>query len=238
MADSDDLIRQLGQANKDRAARQEIIQRAHILQHQIERNTAEIEELQSRIAALTSSTEEARKGLLDMPEPPAELDTTGLERQIAEANEANRQYARWQAGRAEYDRLAADVATAQGEMNAAEEEVARARQAKMDLFASAEMPDPDISISDIDGELLYRGDTWEQLADSDALILCCKIVSRLNPECRFVLVDGLEKLDRETLAAFDEWAQGQGLQVIGTRVTDDPTEATILIEDGEVAPAT
>lgn len=59
------------------------------------------------------------------------------------------------------------------------------------------------------------------------------IASRINPSCRFVLMDKLEQLDLDTLAAFDAWLRTQDLQCIATRVSTGG-ECTLVIEDGEV----
>ena len=52
-----------------------------------------------------------------------------------------------------------------------------------------------------------------------------------KPECGFVLVDKLEQMDPQTLAEFGAWAEGEGLQVIGTRVGTGG-ECSLVIEDG------
>lgn len=59
------------------------------------------------------------------------------------------------------------------------------------------------------------------------------IVRKLNPDCGFVLMDKLEQMDPETLAAFGQWLEGEGLQVIATRVGTDDT-CSIIIEDGYI----
>ena len=55
----------------------------------------------------------------------------------------------------------------------------------------------------------------------------------MKPECGFVLVDRLESFDLKELREFAGWAEAEGLQVIGTRVSDGG-ECTIVIEDGTV----
>ena len=69
------------------------------------------------------------------------------------------------------------------------------------------------------------------MSGSEQLRVATAIVRRLKPECGFVLVDGMEQMDAQTLAAFGAWAEGEGLQVIGTRVSTGD-ECTIVIEDG------
>ena len=71
------------------------------------------------------------------------------------------------------------------------------------------------------------------MSSSEQLRVATAIVRATKPDCGFVLLDKLEQMDTQTLSEFGEWAQGEGLQVIGTRVgTGD--ECTIVIEDGLV----
>ena len=51
-----------------------------------------------------------------------------------------------------------------------------------------------------------------------------------------VLVDKLEQMDTETLKEFGQWAEKEGLQIIGTRVSTG-SECSIIIEDGYVKDA-
>lgn len=113
------------------------------------------------------------------------------------------------------------------------------RARKMALLDGADLPLPGLSVEG--GRLTLDGMEWDCMSGSDQLRAATAIARRMNPDCGFVLVDKLEQFDPQTLAAFGEWAEGQGLQVIGTRVSggDDGT-CSIVIEDGyggEAAPA-
>lgn len=66
------------------------------------------------------------------------------------------------------------------------------------------------------------------------MIVGCAIASRLNPNCKFVLLDKLEQLDLETLTEFDNWLVENGLQCIATRVSTGE-ECALVIEDGEAS---
>ena len=59
------------------------------------------------------------------------------------------------------------------------------------------------------------------------------IVRAVNPRCGFVLLDKLEQMDLDTLADFGRWLEGEGLQVIATRVSTGG-ECSVIIEDGSV----
>lgn len=108
-------------------------------------------------------------------------------------------------------------------------EIDRVREEKMALLDGAGMPLPGLTVER--GRLVYGGAAWDCMSGSDQLKVATAIVRALKPECGFVLVDKLEQFDVETLKEFGEWAETEGLQIIGTRVgTGD--ECSIIIEDG------
>ena len=84
------------------------------------------------------------------------------------------------------------------------------------------------------GELVYRGQHWDNMSGSDRLRVATAIVRKLNPECGFVLLDKLEQMDRDTLEEFGLWLEAEGLQAIATRVSTGE-ECSIIIEDGYAA---
>lgn len=100
------------------------------------------------------------------------------------------------------------------------------------LLDSAQLPLPELSVRD--GELIYKGQKWDNMSGSDRLKVSTAIVRKLNPKCGFVLLDKLEQMDINTLKEFGEWLEGEGLQAIATRVSTGD-ECSIIIEDGYVA---
>ena len=70
------------------------------------------------------------------------------------------------------------------------------------------------------------------MSSSDQLKVATAIVRQLNPECGFVLMDKLEQMDATTLKNFGAWAEHEGLQIIGTRVSRGE-ECSVVIEDGK-----
>ncbi len=152
--------------------------------------------------------------------------TTELEKQIANFEETNRRVAENEdrtrrmeeasAMREQYDSLTAEI------------EDARAK--RLALLDGADLPLPGLSVED--GVLMLNGKAWDCLSGSQQLIVGASIASRLNPNCKFVLIDKLEQLDLDSLGDFDSWLKEQGLQCIGTRVSTGG-ECSIVIEDGE-----
>ena len=104
------------------------------------------------------------------------------------------------------------------------------RQQKTDLLQGAKLPLPGLSVED--GELIYKGKPWDCMSGSDQLKVSTAIVRALKPDCGFVLVDGLEAMDIETLREFGDWAEQEGLQIIATRVSSDGEGCSIIISDG------
>lgn len=71
------------------------------------------------------------------------------------------------------------------------------------------------------------------MSGSEQLKVAAAIVRKLNPNCEFVLLDGLEQMDLNTLGEFGSWLEQEGLQAIATRVSTGD-ECSIIIEDGMV----
>ena len=105
------------------------------------------------------------------------------------------------------------------------------RSDRIKLLAGAKLPLPGLSVNE-DGALTYNGQAWDNISGSDQLKVATAIVRRLNPECGFVLMDKLEQMDATTLKNFGAWAEQEGLQVIGTRVSRG-SECSIIIQDGK-----
>lgn len=102
---------------------------------------------------------------------------------------------------------------------------------RSELLKSAPLPLPEMTV--VDGEIVYKGQRWDNMSGSDQLKVSAAICRAMNPECGFVLLDKLEQMDRETLSEFGQWLESQGLQAIATRVSTGD-ECSIIIEDGRV----
>jgi len=112
----------------------------------------------------------------------------------------------------------------------ANNELRKVREQRTALLDNADMPLEGLSIED--GELIYNDQKWDCMSKSQQLKVATAIVRKLNPDCGFVLMDELERMDVDTLNEFGKWAKDQGLQIIATRVSTGD-ECSIVIEDGE-----
>lgn len=154
--------------------------------------------------------------------------TDEIERSIAEIEDTNERV------RVNQARAAAesDAESAEEEYSRLDAEVEKVRSERMALLEGADLPLDGLSVED--GALVYEGHAWSDMSGADQLKVATAIVRRVKPTCGFVLVDKLEQLDVDTLREFGAWAESEGLQVIGTRVSTGD-ECSVVIEDGRVA---
>lgn len=106
------------------------------------------------------------------------------------------------------------------------------RESKEALLKNADLPLDELSVDD--GELIYKGQRWDNMSGAEQLRVSTAIVRKLKPECGFVLIDKLEQMDEKTLNEFGDWLEQEGLQAIATRVSTGE-ECSIIIEDGYVS---
>lgn len=188
---------------------------------------ARLSELSGRIAAHGAALAAAREGC---DADGADEDTEALEASIAAVDEVNAKVRENQAREA----ALAEADGLKERYEGLTAEVERVRREKLALLEEAGLPLPELTVED--GELAYKGARWDCMSGSDQLKVATAIVRKLKPGCGFVLVDKLEQMDPVTLAEFGEWAEAEGLQVIGTRVSTGG-ECSVVIEDGKaVAP--
>ena len=227
-----DILARNGENARKRLKRDQIKADVAALNKSIESAEAELERLKRIRRGLDEDIRIAESEARDL----IDESTAELEANIAQIDEINakvranleRARALEESGEysARYDALTIQIDQARGERRA--------------LLEGAALPLPGLTVEG--GRLLYNGQAWDCMSSSEQLRVATAIVRRLNPECGFVLVDKLEQMDRDTLAEFGAWLEGEGLQVIATRVSTGE-ECTIIIEDGlakdaaEAAPA-
>lgn len=153
--------------------------------------------------------------------------TAELEQDIANIDAINTKVR----ANAEKNRVQAEADELAGQYGDLTQQIESVKDQRMKLLDSADMPLPGLSVQD--GELTYNGQKWDCMSGAEQLQVATAIVRKLNPDCGFVLMDKLEQMDPETLAAFGRWLKGEGLQVIATRVGTDDT-CSIIIEDGYI----
>lgn len=199
----------------------------------VESLSQEIESIEYQLKLKRKQLEEARESLRVASLSIKDLQdesTAELENNIANIEEINRKV------RANLDKEKAedDAREYRKQYQGLTDQLEKVRDEKAALLNSAELPLPELSVRD--GNLLYKGQKWDNMSGSDRLKVSTAIVRKLNPECGFVLLDKLEQMDLDTLQEFGEWLEAEGLQAIATRVSTGD-ECSIIIEDGYVAGA-
>lgn len=228
-----EILARNGENQRKRDRLNEITMNKHRVFDDIGRLDEQIATLQKQKEQLTEEynqavrdEETARKTVMELQDE----STAELEASLANIEEINRKVR----ANLDKDKAEDDALDYQKQYAALTEEINQTRQAKSDLLQSAELPLPELSVQD--GELVYKGQQWDNMSGSDRLKVSTAIVRKLNPKCGFVLLDKLEQMDRETLNEFGQWLEQEGLQAIATRVSTGD-ECSIIIEDGYVKDA-
>lgn len=203
-------------------------QRKRAQLHQLEQESQRINE---ELAALLQRQEEVQNDLEIARKSAENLQdesTAELEASIADIEETNRKVR----ANLDKDKAEDDAREYQRQYEELTKELEETRKQKTDLLQNAALPLPELSVSD--GELVYKGQKWDNMSGSDQLKVSTAIVRKLNPKCGFVLLDKLEQMDLDTLQEFGQWLEAEGLQAIATRVSTGE-ECSIIISDGYVA---
>lgn len=226
-----DLIQQQQEILARNGENQRKRQQLTIIQNKHEQEQQEIARLEQQLNALrqqhvqtTNDLEIAQKDALDLQDE----STDELEKNIAEIDAINVKI------RANFDKDKAEEDAKEHRLKYDQysKKINDVRQKKVDLLQSANLPLPELSVEN--GELIYKGQQWDNMSGSDQLKVATAIVRKLKPNCGFILIDKLEQMDLETLQEFGKWLEQEGLQAIATRVSTGD-ECEILIEDGYVA---
>lgn len=225
-----EILARNGENQRKRDRLNEITMNKHRVFDDIGRLDEQIATLQKQKEQLTEEynqavrdEETARKTVMELQDE----STAELEASLANIEEINRKVR----ANLDKDKAEEDALDYQNQYAALTEEINQTRQEKSDLLQSAELPLPELSVQD--GELVYKGQQWDNMSGSDRLKVSTAIVRKLNPKCGFVLLDKLEQMDCETLNEFGRWLEQEGLQAIATRVSTGD-ECSIIIEDGYV----
>lgn len=200
----------------------------------LDANKAMLTQLQEQMKTLTTQIDTLTADIKNAEtEDYTTEDTSEIEANIKNFEETNRKIHE-NAERARRENEADNLHDQYDALTAEIEDIRKRRDA---LLENAEFPLEGLSIGkDEKGEniLLLNGKAWDCMSGSEQLIVDCAIASKLNRECRFVLLDKLEQLDLETLQEFGKWLEAHDLQCIATRVSNNHDgECSIIICDGE-----
>lgn len=220
------ILAQNGENAKKRERVGQYEYQVHTLTEEVARIQQMLKDKQEALAKATQDLAIAKTDAMDL----VDQSTEELENNLREIEEVNRKV------RANLDKQKAEEDAHQAELEWENKDsvLKKVRQDKMDLLKGANLPLEGLSIED--SALVYKGQKWDNMSSAEQLIVATSIVRKLNPQCGMVLVDKLEQMDTETLKEFGQWAEKEGLQIIGTRVSTG-SECSIIIEDGYVKDA-
>lgn len=220
------ILAQNGENARKREKVDQYEYQVHTLTEEVARIQQMLKEKQDALTKATQNLAIAKTDAMDL----VDQSTEELENNLQEIEEINRKV------RANLDKQKAEEDARQAELEWENKDAVlkKVRQDKLDLLKGANLPLKGLSIED--SVLIYKGQKWDNMSSAEQLIVATSIVRKLNPECGMVLVDKLEQMDVDTLKEFGAWAEKEGLQIIGTRVSTG-SECSIIIEDGYVKDA-
>ena len=224
LVSASELIRQQQEILAKNGENQRKRENLHQLEQEYQRINEQMEELMKKQTAVLSDLETARKSAENLQDE----STAELEASISNLEEINRKVR----ANLDKDKAEEDALEYRNQYRKLTEDIEEVRKNKKELLNNADLPLPELSIEE--GELIYKGQKWDNMSGSDRLKVSTAIVRKLNPKCGFVLLDKLEQMDMCTLNEFGTWLQQEGLQAIATRVSVGE-ECSIIIEDGYVA---
>lgn len=218
-----EILARNGENKKKRDRALELHAERNRLAEKVNTLTEELERYQKQLIQVDQDMTIAYKSAEELQDE----STAELEASLADIEEINRKVR----ANLDKDKAEEDALDYKNQYNALTVEIDKTRKEKTDLLQSAELPLPELSVRD--GELIYKGQQWDNMSGSDRLKVSTAIVRKLNPKCGFVLLDKLEQMDPVTLKEFSTWLEQEGLQAIATRVSTGD-ECSIIIEDGYV----
>lgn len=219
-----DLIKQQQDILAQNGENQRKRENLHRLEQEYQRINEQLAELMKKQDAVHADLETARKSAENL----IDESTAKLEESITNIEEINRKVR----ANLDKDKAEEDALEYRNQYRELTEKIEDVRKSRTELLIGADLPLEGLSVED--GELVYKGQKWDNMSGSDRLKVATAIVRKLNPKCGFVLLDKLEQMDMITLNEFGKWLEQENLQAIATRVSTGE-ECSIIIEDGYAA---
>ena len=198
----------------------------------LERIRGEIAVLQTKEKMTVYFLAKKKKKQQAVPEPPESVDTTPIVSQMQKAESVNakvRANAQRQKLENSVQNLRAGCATFTKTIEGVDE-------AKAKAMAAARFPVDGLGFDETGVTL--NGLPFAQTSDSEKLRTSVAMGLAMNPKLRVILIRDGSLLDRDSKEAIRTMAEAADAQVWEEVVTTDHGEATVIIEDGEIAVAT
>lgn len=202
---------------------------------EIEMLTGKIQELQLGIEK-TAELRKAEKSRYDRQASTVEaledVDTSDIKQRIRDAEGTNqkvRENAAWGILKKENKTLADESA-------ALTKKIDKIKSDKAKALREAKLPIDGLGLS-VDG-VTFNDLPFAQCSSAEQLRISVAMGMAMNPKLRILMIRDGSLLDEDNLAAIDKMAKDGDYQIWLEVVTDDPSKATVFIEDGTVkAPA-
>lgn len=194
----------------------------------VENLSAKVTALKTQAKEITAALESAMEDLSNaimVAEELHDVDVDAISDEINSADQTNRMVE----NNRRRDALVAEADEMNAQYTDLTIQIEQLRADRKALLDGADLPLAGLGVEG--GVLTMNGKPWDCMSGSEQLRAATAIVSRLNPDCGFVLLDKLEQMDTDTLAEFSAWLEERGMQAIATRVSTG-SECTIIIEDG------
>jgi energy-coupling factor transporter ATP-binding protein EcfA2 len=188
---------------------------------------AQIQELQLKLSVLENDREHLRQSLEQMPEPAPPKPLNEVNAKLAGIDETNRRAAAYEA----YQNAVEHRETLKAQSDAKTEALAKLRQEREELFASAAFPVEGLGLED--GKVTLNGLPFDQASSAEQLRVSVAMGLAMNPKLKVLLIRDGSLLDPDSLKMVAEMAAEADAQVWVERVSEGE-ECQIVIEDGEV----
>lgn len=180
-------------------------------------------------ASILKGTKEALKIHQDTIDKLEDAETASIQKAIFEAEATNRAANAW-ANWVEKDRGHQAAENRHAELA---DQVRDLRQRKADALNGAKWPLDGLEIDG--GDVVYKGALLENLGSSEQMLVTAALAVadiKAHP-LKVVRMDGVESMSIDDFKALTKLFNGQGIQVLSTRVSrDDVSETEIVIEEG------
>ena len=186
LVSASDLIRQQQEILARNGQRQQWIKEHDQILDEMMKTEDSIEACKAELHRLNALYGELKAKELASQKTPKELQmesTKELERNLAEIEEINRKVR----ANLDKDKAEEDALQYKAKYDSLTTEIEKVRKDKTALLSSADLPLPELSVSD--GKLIYKGKEWDCMSGAEKLKVSTAIVRKLNPECGFVLLD-------------------------------------------------
>ncbi len=239
--DTAEIARKISAIDGDIQASHEAKEDWNDAEQQVKVTEEDVKQLRSRVAALESDIEvlENRRGGYEETATNKAQEFQAIDHQIpdkspllaklAEAGERNAEAERAKARNvqraqiAEHELYAARLTT----------KVETVKEAREDAISGAALPIEGLSFDDTG--VRVSGQPWDQASGAEQLRISVAMGIALNPELKVLLVRDGSLLDANSLKLLAELAEDAGAQV-WLEMVGDRDDATVVIEDGMVAP--